>query len=76
MLFAAHGISLIKLDGYNPSESQVLIATRERDDIDWDMANRLDTKNKDFLEYMKQVKQFYQTYEVRLTDCEVRKGSE
>gem|GEM_PF-1469222 len=40
MLFAAHGIGLIKLDADNPAESQVLIPARERDEIDWDMANR------------------------------------
>lgn len=39
MLFAAHGIGLIKLDADNPAESQVLIPARERDEIDWDMAN-------------------------------------
>ena len=34
MLFAAHGIGLIKLDVENPSESQVLIPARERGEID------------------------------------------
>jgi uncharacterized protein len=32
------------------------------------MANRLATENKDFLEYVKLVKQFYQTGEVRPGD--------
>ena len=41
MLFAAHGIGFIKLDVDNPADSQVLILARERDEIDWDMANRL-----------------------------------
>lgn len=41
MFFAAHGIGLIKLDTDNTAESQVLIPARERDEIDWDMANRL-----------------------------------
>lgn len=49
MLFAAHGIGLIKLDADNPAESQVLIPARERDEIDWDMANRLAMENRDFL---------------------------
>jgi hypothetical protein len=65
MLFAAHGIGLIKLDADNPAESQVLIPAREKDEIDWDMANRLATENRDFLEYLKLVKQFYQTGEAR-----------
>lgn len=71
MLFAAHGIGLIKLDAENPAESQVLIPARERDEIDWDMANRLATENRDFLEYVKLVKQFYQTGEARLADWDV-----
>jgi hypothetical protein len=73
MLFSAHGIGLIKLDADNPTESQVLIPARERDEIDWDMANRLATENKDFLEYVKLVKQFYQTGEARLADWDVPK---
>lgn len=48
MLFAAHGIGLIKLDADNPAESQVLIPARERDEIDWDVANRLATENRIF----------------------------
>jgi len=71
MLFAAHGIGVIKLDADNPAESQVLIPARERDEIDWDMANRLATENRDFLEYVKLVKQFYQTGEARLADWDV-----
>src|SRR5690606_39510748 len=34
MLFAAHGIGLIKLDTENPVDSQVLIPARERDEIE------------------------------------------
>ncbi len=71
MLFAAHGIGLIKLDADNPAESQVLIPARERDEIDWDMANRLTTENRDFLDYVKLVKQFYQTGEARVADWDV-----
>lgn len=71
MLFAAHGIGLIRLDVDNPADSQVLIPARERDEIDWDMANRLATENRDFLEYVKLVKQFYQTGEARLADWDI-----
>jgi hypothetical protein len=71
MLFAAHGIGFIKLDVNNPADSQVLIPARERDEIDWDMANRLATENLDFLEYVKLVKQFYQTGEARPADWDV-----
>lgn len=71
MLFAAHGIGLIKLDADNPAESQILIPARERDEIDWDMANCLATENWNFLDYVKLVKQFYRTGEARLTDWDV-----
>lgn len=71
MLFAAHGIGLIKLDADNPAESQVLIPARERDEIDWDMANRLATENRDFLDYVTRVKQFYLLGEARLADWDV-----
>lgn len=76
MLFAAHGIGLIKLDADNPAESQVLIPARERDEIDWDMANRLATENRDFLDYVKLVKQFYQTGEARVADWDVPESTE
>ena len=76
MLFAAHGIGLIKLDADNPAESQVLIPARERDEIDWDMANRLATENRDFLDYVKLVKQFYQTGEARLADWDVPESTD
>ncbi len=71
MLFAPHGIGFIQLDVDNPADSQVLIPARERDEIDWDMANRLATENRDFLDYIKLVKQFYQTGEVRSKDWDV-----
>lgn len=66
-----HGIGFIKLDVENPDDSQVLIPARERGEIDWDTTNRLATENKDFLEYVKLVKQFYQTGEARPADWDV-----
>ena len=73
MLFAAHGIGLIKLEAENPSDSQVLIPARERAEIDWNTANRLATENKDFLKYVKLVRQFYQTGEAHHADWNVPK---
>jgi len=71
MLFAAHGIGFIKLEADNPADSQVLIPARERDEIDWGMVNRLTMENKDFLTYVKLVKQFYQTGEARSIDWDI-----
>ena len=68
MLAGLHGIGFIKLSAENPSESQILIPAKERSDIDWDTANRLTEENKDFLEYIKLIRQFYQTGEIRKQD--------
>lgn len=72
MLFSAHGIGLIKLDIENPAESEVIVPAKERPELDWGMINRLVDENKDFLEYIKLVKQFYQTGEVRTRDWDGR----
>jgi len=74
MLFAAHGIGIIRLDAGNPAESQVLIPARTREEIDWSMVNRLAVENKDFRVYVTRIKQFYQTGEVRLVDWDIPKG--
>lgn len=61
LLYAIHGIGLIVLDSENPSESEILIPARERPAVDWNSANRLASENKDFLNFLKQVRRFYQT---------------
>lgn len=61
ILYAMHGIGLIKLDAANPAESQILIPARERSDLEWAMCSRLATENKDFRAFMKRVRQFFQT---------------
>ncbi len=63
ILFAVHGIGIIRLNVDNLAESEVLIPARERLDIDWGTCNRLATENKDFLQFIKLVRQFYQTGE-------------
>lgn len=68
ILSSLHGIGFIRLDAENPSESQILIPAKERNTIDWDTANRLTKENKDFLQYIKLIRQFYQTGEIRLVD--------
>lgn len=74
MLSAAHGIGLIRLDAENPAESQILVPARERIEIDWDTANRLATENTDFLDYLKLVRQFYQTGDPRPSDWDLPKS--
>ncbi|MHA6879179.1 COG2958 family protein [Ralstonia pseudosolanacearum] len=74
MLSGVHGIGLIRLDTTAPSESAILIPARERAEIDWESANRLAAENKDFLDYLKLVKQLYQTGEARASDWDVPKA--
>ncbi len=71
MLAAAHGIGLIRLNAENPAESEILVPARERTEIDWDTANRLATENPDFLDYVKLVRQFYQTGDPRPGDWDL-----
>ena len=68
MLFSAHGIGLIQLDVDNPAESQILVPAKERLEIDWDTANRLTVENRDFMDFVKLVRQFYQTGDPRASD--------
>ncbi|WP_370931033.1 COG2958 family protein [Bartonella sp. DGB1] len=65
ILSSLHGIGFIKLDIENPAESQIMIPAKEREMIDWNTANRIAEENKDFLNYIKLIRQFYQTGETR-----------
>ncbi|KTD62123.1 COG2958 family protein [Legionella spiritensis] len=68
ILSSLHGIGFIKLNTENPAESQIQIPARERPQIDWDNVNRILEENTDFKEYIKFVRQFYQTGEIRKND--------
>ncbi len=68
VLSNSHGIGVIKLDPENVTESQILIPANERPDVDWDSANRLIEENKDFVEFIRLVRQFYQTGDPRPKD--------
>ena len=68
MLFSLHGIGLIQIDSENPTESQILIPARERLNVDWATCNRLTQENKDFLQFVKLVRQFHQTGDPRPKD--------
>jgi hypothetical protein len=71
MLFALHGIGLIQIDPENPAESQILIPARERLEVDWATCNRLTQENKDFLQFVKLVRQFHQTGDPRPNDWDL-----
>lgn len=68
LLAGLHGIGVMKLDPDNPTESQILIPARERSEVDWGTMNRLLEENSDFLQYIKLIRQFYQTGDPRKMD--------
>jgi len=77
MLSAAHGIGLIKLDTQNPRSSQIVIPAREREEIDWDMVDRLVKENSDFCDYIQNIRIFYQTNRnIRPQDWDIPKKSD
>lgn len=61
ILYAMHGIGLIRLDEENPVESEILVPAREKSDLEWPMCSRLAVENKDFKQFMTKVRQFFQT---------------
>lgn len=68
VLSGLHGIGVIKLDPRNPTESEILIPSVERPDVDWETANRIAEENDDFVNYVKLVREFYQTGSLRAQD--------
>ncbi|MCB9909347.1 MAG: HrgA protein [Planctomycetes bacterium] len=66
LLASSYGIGLIALNPDDPSESEILIAARERPDIDWDACNRLASESPDFRDFVSWVRQFHQTNNVRV----------
>ena len=72
MLASLHGIGFIQLDPKDPSQSQIIIPAQERNEVDWDTASRLTAENKDFHKYIKLIRQFYQTGEIRPADWDAR----
>lgn len=74
LLSSAHGIGLIRLDAETPADSQILIPAKERPAIDWDIANRLAHENKDYREYIKLVRQFYQTGDPRVGNWDLKES--
>ncbi|KAA6204957.1 MAG: HrgA protein [Candidatus Tokpelaia sp.] len=51
LLSNLHGIGIILLDTENPTESQYIIESAERD-IDWDTVDRIAKENADFMDYI------------------------
>jgi uncharacterized protein len=60
--------SLVAEPKLNRSNGEIVIPARERPDVDWRMANRIATENRDFMDYVKLIRQFHQTGEARAQD--------
>ncbi|WP_237068374.1 COG2958 family protein [Microbulbifer guangxiensis] len=68
MLSALHGIGIILLNPENPSESDMILPARPRDEIDWQSVNRILIENEDFKEYIDLVSTYLQTGRIRPKD--------
>jgi hypothetical protein len=68
MLSALHGIGIILLNPENPSESELMLPSRTRPEVDWQSVNRILVENTDFKEYIELVSTYYQTGRVRTKD--------
>lgn len=72
LLAAAHGIGLIVLDTEDPTEgSEIRIPARERAEVDWDSCNRLAQENADFRDFIRQIRQFHQTGDIKTRDWDL-----
>jgi hypothetical protein len=68
MLSALHGIGVILLDTENSSESEILLPSKSRSEIDWQSVNRILLENGDFKDYIELVSMYYQTGLIRDRD--------
>lgn len=72
LLAAAHGIGLIVLDIEAPTEgSEIRIPANERSKVDWDGRNRLAEENGDFRDFIRAVRHFHQTDDVKRGDWDL-----
>jgi len=77
LLAAAHGIGLIVLDTEDPTEgSEIRIPARERAEVDWDSCNRLAQENADFRDFIRQIRQFHQTGDIKARDWDLPNNPE
>lgn len=68
MLSALHGIGIILLNVENPTESEMMLPSKARAEIDWQSVNRILVENPDFKDYIELVSTYYQTGRVRAKD--------
>lgn len=64
-LSGSFGIGIIKLDVYNPDDSEILIPAKSKTVLDWETINKLCTINTDFKEFIERVKETGQINKIR-----------
>ena len=67
MLSSLHGIGVMRLNAESPTESDLVIPAREKNEVDWTSANHLAEENANFTDYIKLVRNFYKTDEINPT---------
>lgn len=73
ILSALHGIGYIRLNLENEFESEIIIPANERNEIDWNSANRLADQNADFKEFVTLIRNFYLTDSLKKSDWYIPK---
>jgi len=68
MLSALHGVGIILLNVENPTESEMMLPSKARGEVDWQSVNRILVENPDFKDYIELVSTYYQTGRVRAKD--------
>lgn len=68
ILSSLHGIGVILLNLENPSESEMMLPSKSRAEVDWQSVNRILVENSDFKDYIELVSTYYQTGRVRARD--------
>ncbi|MCL6235246.1 HrgA protein [Acinetobacter sp. ANC 5579] len=68
MLSALHGIGVIILIPENPTESEIFLPARRRQEVDWQSINRILSENSDFKNFIELVSIYYQTGRIRKHD--------
>ncbi|MFP2767819.1 hypothetical protein [Oceanisphaera sp. KMM 10153] len=68
MLSALHDIGVILLNPENPSDREMILPAKARDDVDWQSTNRILLENEDSRDFIELVSTYYQTGRVRSRD--------
>ncbi|MBD5607494.1 MAG: hypothetical protein HDQ93_01410 [Desulfovibrio sp.] len=61
-LSSVYGIGLILFIPNDISQSDIIIPSKQRNELDWNMINRLFTVNPDFKKFMEEVKVYMRSF--------------